>query len=392
MHQLEELAQRHKFSVDVLSELQRVYGTQLENVVNALKRPPERYFVRVNTLRTTAEDLAKRFLQKGWEAKRDETLEEALYFEISDPVEVPHFNKRIIVDKFAAESVLLGANVYAPGIKKCSGVRKGDLVSVQDHQDQVVGAGKAIMSENEILTFRKGLAVEVQYPMYNLPRFGEMKEFSEGFFYLQSFPAMITTRVLNPAPGDTIVDMTCSPGGKLSHLFQLTKGKANLIGFDRNKRKITITRSSLEHLGFSANLIIRDSRYLDIDFPNLRADKVLVDPPCSALGIRPKTYEFTSKGQIEALSHYQRQFLRTASRIVRENGLVVYSVCTITIQECEEVVNYAIEKCDLEPESQRIFVGSQGLSDRSSAAKLLQRFHPHVQDCGYFIALFRKRA
>ncbi len=392
MRELKGLSERYKFSVDVLAELQRVYGSDLESAVAALKLPSERYFVRVNTLKITTEDLVKRFLQNGWEARRDAMVEEALYFKRSDPVEVPHFDKEIVVDKFTAESVLQGANVYAPGIRKCSRVHKGDFVSILDDLDQVVGAGRVLMSENEILTLRKGLAIEVQYPMYRLPRFRELKDLSEGCFYTQSLPAMITTKVLNPASGETIVDMTCSPGGKLSHIYQLTKGKANLIGFDRNKRKVSITRDSMERLGYRANLIVHDSRYLDVDFPNLKADKCLVDPPCSALGVKPKTYELTSKTEIEALSRYQRQFLKAASGILRENGLVVYSVCTITIQECEETVNYAIAECDLEPEPQSIFVGSQGLKDASSAAKHLQRFHPHLQDCGYFIALFRKRS
>lgn len=390
MLDLERLSTEYRFSTDALSELQRVYGYDLENVVRSLKQPSRRYFIRVNTLKTTVEEVQRRFEEQGWRAQRDSVIDEALSFEVDGPRELPCFEKHVTVDKFTAESVLQDANVYAPGIKKCSGLRRGDDVSILDEQGQNVGAGRAKMSENEVLTFRKGLAIELRHSMYGLPKVAETKEYSEGLFYPQSLPAMVTTKVLDPRPGDTVVDLNCSPGGKLSHVFQITEGKANLVGFDRNKRKISLARSSLERLGFDANLIIHDSRFLDIDFPSLRADKCLVDPPCSALGVKPKTYETVTKREIHALSQYQRQFLKTAAKLLRDDGVVVYSVCTMTLQECEEIIEFAAEQCGLQPEGQSIFIGCGGLNV-TAMNDLFQRFHPHVHDYGYFIALLRKK-
>ncbi|MFH0848339.1 MAG: PUA domain-containing protein [archaeon] len=391
MLELERLSSEYKFSTDALSELRKVYGYDLENVVRSLKQPSRRYFIRVNTFKTTVEEVQRRFEEQGWRTQRDSVIDEALFFEVDGPTELPRFEKHVIVDKFTAESVLQNANVYAPGIKKCSGIHRGDDVSILDDQEQVVGSGRARMSENEILTFRRGLAVELLHSAYRLPKMAETKEYSEGLFYSQSLPAMLTTKILDPRPGDTVVDLNCSPGGKLSHVFQITEGKANLIGFDRNKRKISLAKSNLGRLGFEANLIIHDSRFLDVDFPSLKADKCLVDPPCSALGVKPKTYENATTEEIHALSQYQRQFLKVASRVLRDGGTVVYSVCTMTLQECEEIVEFAAEQCDLQPEEQGIFIGSRGLNVVATS-DLLQRFHPHIHDFGYFIALLRKRS
>ena len=391
MLDLAALSSQYRFSHDILVELQRVYGQELERVVRALKSPPRWYYIRVNTIRTTVEELQSRFEQRGWRLQRHPVIDEALFFEVDGPLEVPRFEKRLVVDKFTAESVLCGANVYAPGIVGCSGVRRGNNVSILNDQGEIVGAGVATMSEREILALRRGLAVELQHPRYRLPSLRETEEYSKGLFYSQSLPAMLTTRILDPKPGETLVDLTCSPGGKLSHLFQLTKGEADIIGFDRNSRKIRLTECTLDRLGFDAKLVVHDSRYLDVDFPDLEADRCLIDPPCSALGVRPKTYEFTSHHEVSALCQYQQQFLKAAAGILRNGGVAVYSVCTMTAQECEEVAAFAATQCGLQPEPQSIFLGSRGL-DGCPNGELLQRFHPHLHDCGYFIARFRKES
>jgi len=392
MVDLEELARRCKFSVDTLLELQKVYEDDLEEVVQSLKVPGRHYYFRVNTLKTTVDHITKRFEDKGLHVCRHPLIEEALYFEVeaSKPIEI--FEKKVMVDKFTAESVLQGAHVYAPGIKKCQGLREGDKTTVIDDQGQVVGAGLARMSENSILTLRQGLAIEVTSPLFRIPSLRETPEYEQGLVYPQSLPAILTSRILDPQPGETIVDLTCSPGGKLSHISQLTRGLARIIGVDRNETKISLARETVRRLGCNGvALISHDARYLDVDFPELSADRCLVDPPCSALGIKPKTYEYTSQSEIQALSKYQRQFLKASSRILRPNGILTYSVCTMTLQECEENVKFAVEECGLEVEKQDLMLGSTGFDTILPEGKLTQRFDPHLHDSGYFVAKFRKK-
>jgi len=136
-------------------------------------------------------------------------------------------------------------------------------------------------------------------------------------------------------------------------------------------------------------LSVHDSRYLDTDF-SLKADRVLIDPPCSALGLRPKAYDFTIKKRVESLASYQKQFLRTASRITKPGGTIVYSVCTFTSQECEAVVDFAERECDLRMVEQNPTLGSEGFSTFGKSGPLCQRFHPHLHDMGYFIAKFER--
>ena len=198
---------------------------------------------------------------------------------------------------------------------------------------------------------------------------------------------MATSRILDPQRGDTVLDMNCAPGGKLSHISQLMHNTGRIIGLDRNAKKIETTRRNIAALGCSNAIVsIHDSRYADVDFANLEPNKIIVDPPCSALGIRPKIFDRTSQQKVVALATYQKQFLKAASRLVKSGGVVVYSVCTYTADECEGVVDYAKRECGLHLVEQSPILTSK----RIETSNLCQRFHPAFDEIGYFIAKFER--
>ena len=359
--------------------------------MRALRTPGPYYHLRVNTLKASRDGVLEALRGRGVRAEGHPVLRDVIRIPIEGPSPLPEAEKLIVVDKFTAESVVMGAHVYAPGVVRCKGLRKGDLVAVADEVGDVVAVGVARMSETEILKLRRGLAIEVTHPLYRAPPIRETPEYREGLIYPQSLPSILTTHILDPKPGETIVDLNCGPGGKLTHAYQLVGGEAKIIGVDRSKRKIEETRRNLQRLGCEGvTLIAHDSRYLDIDYPWIRADRCLVDPPCSALGVTPKLYDYKSYGQIRASAEYQRQFLKVASRMVKPGGVVVYSVCTMTVEECEGNAKFVVERCGLRLEEQPIMLGSPGLKWVFEGAELTQRFHPHIHGVGYFIARFRK--
>jgi len=385
-----EFSKKWKFSRDVINALKKVYRDELEDALKALKTPGKKYYFRVNTLKAELNDVLKSLRDKGFKVEEDKNIPEAFYIPVEGPFDIPIFDKCIVVDKFTAESVLQGAHVYAPGVINCKGIKIGDKVTIVDELNQEVGSGIARMNETQILRFRKGLAVEMIYPKYKIPSFRETEEYKKGLIYPQSFPAILTSRILDPKPGEKILDVCCAPGGKLSHIIQLMENKGLVIGVDRNKKKIEATMKNLNRLNCKiATLIIHDSRYIDVDFPSLKVDRCLVDPPCSALGVTPKLFDFTFIKDILNLSNYQKQFIKAASKLLKSEGILVYSVCTVTIEECEEIARFAEEECSLKIESQNFFFGSPGINLFSGAEKL-QRFHPHIHGLGFFIAKFRK--
>jgi 16S rRNA (cytosine967-C5)-methyltransferase len=380
-----------RFSPDVVELVTEAYGNGAAAVLEALPKPVTTYYVRCNTLKISPRELMKRLEGRGLRVSQHQAVPEALGIQIDGPFDIPTSAQRVVVDKHTAESVLQGANVYAPGIIESGSLQLGDRVTVLSEMNDVLGTGDAVMNTNDILTFRKGLAVKLLERRYKSPQIRELPEFTEGLLYPQSLAAMVTSHVLGPREGECVVDMNCAPGGKLSHISQLMRNTGKVFGLDRNSEKVTRARQTLTRLGCSNVIVsIHDSRYTPDDLPDLQADRVLVDPPCSALGLRPKIYDSTSRDRVLALADYQKQFLKAAAKVVKPGGVVVYSVCTFAMQECEEVVEFAEHECGLHTIEQAPFVGSKDLRKVTASNAYCQRFHPVTDEIGYFIGKFER--
>ena len=387
---LESLECRLEYDERLLDELRLLAGSlhSLYSLLSSICRPPPRLYIRVNTLRVEPGELLDRLRSRGLRVYRDEHLEEALWFPVEGPYRVPIVEKRVVVDKRTAESVLLGAHVYAPGVVSAEGVRRGDEVNVVTEHGVVVAYGVAAMDWEEAKTRKKGLFVQVEVSRYRAPSTRELPEWSQGLFYEQSLPAMWASRLLDPQPGETIVDMCAAPGGKTGHIVELSSGRARVLAFDHSKSKVEKLRSELGRLGHLRFVEVRreDSRYLDLRYPGLRADKVLLDPPCTALGVIPKVYDSKTWRDVVNAARYQWQFVKVAAKILKPGGRLVYSTCTVTIEENERLVE-RMERLGLrlvELRAPRSSLGYRGLP--------VSRFYPDVQETpGYFIAVLEKR-
>ncbi len=370
----------------LLERLGRVFDSRVPKVIDSLASMGPRYHFSINTLTCNSLELVEQMSLRLGSVSIDEHVEEAAWL----PVKERHVKSQgdmVEADKFAAEAVSQGAHLYARGVRRCHGLKAGSRASVLDEKGNLAGTGIARQSETIVLTYRLGLAVEVTENRFGIPSLMDTEWYEKGQIHLQSLPAMLTCQVLDPQPGDLIVDLTCAPGGKMSYLSQLTGNQARIVGFDRNTKKLEKTRRHLERLGCkNYQLVEHDSRYVDTDY-SLEPDKVLVDPPCTGLGVTPKLFLETSAKDVDDSASYQRQFLKTASKIVRPGGVIVYSVCTITREECEDVARFGTEELDLELDEATPMIGSRGMDPDG----LTQRFDPDVHGSGFFIARFHKK-
>src|SRR5215472_12763695 len=363
----------------------RIYNGRLDRVLKSLYGMGSEYFFRLNNITHSREQIVQDIRSKG--------LDVAVHNGIPDAVSIPVREQTpssdglvVRADRFAAEAVMQGAHLYAPGVKNCKGLRVGMRATVEDKTGTTVGSGIARQGETTILRYHRGIAVETLVSRFQLPPLRETSWYNNGLIHLQSLPSMVTCHVLDPEPGDVIVDLNCSPAGKMSYLCQLAKNKATIVGFDRNGRKIEKAREHLERLGCANyQLIVHDSRYAHLDY-TLKADKVLVDPPCTGLGVLPKLSVDTTSANVENLAAYQQQFLRAAASIVKKGGKIVYSVCTITHEECEQMVSFAEEELGLQETEADPIVARRGQHSTSFG----QRFDPEYDGAGYFIAKFLK--
>ncbi|AWR97689.1 SAM-dependent methyltransferase [Acidianus sulfidivorans JP7] len=323
--------------------------------MESIKKPNSRFYLRVNTLKTSVE----RVLESFPEFKRDEDFPEAIYTEVKGPYNLEELDTKVIVDKRTAESVMMGANAYSPGIKKIIG--NGTKVSIVSENGILVGNGVLVkQSGNNIM-------VNTTESLYYTPKIADREELKKGFVYAQGKASMYVSRVVDPKPGELIVDMTAAPGGKLSHVYQL-EPRVKLIGFDHTYAKVKRTKEVLKRLGVNAEIYMHDSRYLS-ELGIKDVDKVIIDPPCSALGLRPKLYDKKDKNYLVNLQNYQKQFLNSAFEILKKGGEVIYSTCTVTKMENEDVIN-----------------------DPRFEIEYSIRLHPFIHDTtGFFIAKLKKK-
>ncbi|MEB3852141.1 MAG: RsmB/NOP family class I SAM-dependent RNA methyltransferase [Desulfurococcales archaeon] len=356
----------------------------------ALEAPPPRLYVRVNTLRVDPREYLDRLRSAGLPFHADPDIPEALWSPVEGPLPVPLRPLRVVADKRAAESVLMGSDLYAPGVLWAPRtLRRGDDVTIVAENGVPVASGVAEMGYEELRRSRRGLAVRVTHPRFRAPRVRGLPGYGEGLIYGQSLPSIAAVRYLDPQPGWVIVDLTAAPGGKVSHAAQLAGPRSRVIAVDRPSKE-ALLRGTLERLGLGwVEVVAGDSRRLPGPLAALagRADAVIVDPPCTNLGVRPKVYDRRSLGDSIAAARYQRGFIAAASRLLRPGGRMLYSVCTLTWDEGPANALRAIREHGLEPVEP-----PRWLASRAEPLDVGVLFRPAAHGTpGFYIAVLRKR-
>ncbi len=193
----------------------------------------------------------------------------------------------------------------------------------------------------------KGKYLEEALVLHNPSSISRLKAFREGLFQVQDESSMLCARVLSPNEGSLVVDVCSAPGGKTTHIAQLMNNKGSIIARDIHQHKLRLIENAAQRLGIDIiSTQIFDATQLDNTMIE-KADKVLVDAPCSGLGIirRKPDIKYTRvEDDSNQLKHIQKQILSNASRYVKLGGELVYSTCTILPEENLEIVQDFIKE------------------------------------------------
>jgi 16S rRNA C967 or C1407 C5-methylase (RsmB/RsmF family) len=376
----------NQYLVDLFGE------TRTQALASALCKPGGFFHLRTNTLRTTNDKLVAQLNNENISAEIIEPNLNAVALPIHKMGSVPLHDQVILADKASSENVLIGSHLYRPGVKRFDRFSQGDAVTVVNPKGHIVGSGIAAVDSKKIPGLKQGLVVEITNTYYDLPSIADLSAFQEGLFYSQSLSAMLVAPILAPQNGEIIIDLCAAPGGKSTHIAQLVENQCQLIAVDRSERRLNHLLTEAERLGTTCiTPFVGRAKDFVMKHPKIQADRVLVDPPCTALGVRPKLFDETTLARIQSTASYQRMILDSAISVLRPQGILVYSTCTLTIEENELNIQHLIDNNGFTLESQTPYIGSRGIAGDSQVKAHVQRLFPDVHDLpGYFIAKLRK--
>lgn len=165
--------------------------------------------------------------------------------------------------------------------------------------------------------------------------------FEKGYFYVQDLGSILVSTFLNPSKDSKVLDLCAAPGGKTTHLSELMDNTGEIIACDKSKGKIKLIKENAERLGCTnISPRVNDARVLNEEFIN-NFDYVLVDAPCSGTGLYRKKPDIKwNKGidDLKELGVIQLEILNKAKEYVREKGLLLYSTCSLSKIENEDVI------------------------------------------------------
>jgi 16S rRNA (cytosine967-C5)-methyltransferase len=163
---------------------------------------------------------------------------------------------------------------------------------------------------------------------------------AQGRIMPQSRGSMLVARLLDPQPGERVLDLCAAPGGKTTHLLALMHGEGEVTAVELHPGRARALQETCELMGASAVQVVNaDARAFTATEP---FDRVLVDPPCSGLGTlqsRPDLRWQPRRGELAELAQRQSELLNAAATQVKPGGTLVYSVCTVSTAEGEAVVD-----------------------------------------------------
>lgn len=212
-------------------------------------------------------------------------------------------------------------------------------------------------------------------------------EYREGQFIIQDKASILAGIVADPKPDDIVLDVCAAPGVKTSHYAQMMENTGRILSIDYNRRRLQNWENLMERLGVTNAKPVQVNASKPDTLPKVDADLVVVDPPCSGTGLFHKTPSSKwrlTPNSIENMAELQKRILWNASRHLRDGGTLVYSTCSVTVEENEEVVQSLLDR---DPEYSLVEasprIGDSGRRGLDEA----QRLYPYKHASnGFFIA------
>lgn len=217
--------------------------------------------------------------------------------------------------------------------------------------------------------------------------------FKKGLITIQDESSMLPVNALDVEPGMKVLDMCAAPGGKTTHIAEKMNDEGEVYAHDIHAHKIKLIQSNAERLGLESILPKSgDSRELVNLYGESSFDRILLDAPCSGFGVirrKPEIKYVKNENDIKGLLTIQSELLDTAEKLLKPNGIIVYSTCTVEYEENRGMVEKFLEKHkNIELIPLPNLHENKKLSIKNDTLQVLPQ---HFGGDGFFVAAFRKK-
>lgn len=216
-----------------------------------------------------------------------------------------------------------------------------------DFQDSIINQLK-----NQGITLRENKSFPNAYEVIKGDNLiGKTVEHLLGYYYIQSLSSMIPPLVLNSSENDCVLDLCSAPGSKTTQIAEMMDFKGTLIANEPNLNRIKALVHNLDKMNaLNIRVLKQKGELLSKRYSEI-FDKILVDAPCSALGVIQKKQEVSnwwSSNTVQSISSLQLKLLVSAIKMAKKDGEIVYSTCTLTIEENEQIIDKVLKKYPVE--------------------------------------------
>jgi 16S rRNA (cytosine967-C5)-methyltransferase len=227
--------------------------------------------------------------------------------------------------------------------------------------------------------------------------FANSNAFKDGLLTIQDESSMLVARALGPESGEHILDSCAAPGGKTTHIAELLNGTGKVISVDLHEHKVKLIKEQVDRLHLTnVETMATDSRKLQEVFEKESFDRILIDAPCSGLGVIRRKPDIKYQKQEKDIIHLatiQSTILASVAPLLKKGGTLVYSTCTMDKEENDEVVEKFLNHHD-EYERDLTVVNRLPEKIRGHAVTKdgqVQILPHHFGTDGFFISCLRKR-
>lgn len=270
------------------------------------------------------------------------------------------------------------------------------LYSLMQRPNMFLRVNEMKLSSSELMESlsAKGIAVQTVEGFPNMLKVKNLKGiegeegYRKGHYSIQDLSSQVCIEALSPQSGEKILDLCAAPGGKTTAIAERMKGAGEVVSADVAKNKLGLIQTSVERLGLKNVHILHQDATQKADEWEEAFDRVLVDVPCSGIGIirRKPELRYKNGDSFRGLSQVQKSILECSASYVKKDGILVYSTCTLNREENVGVIEDFLRKHkEFEPEEFEI----PGMEKKRAMAELLP---DEGEWDGFFICKMKKKS